>query len=91
MSGVKVGCTAAGSAKLAVLPAGTLVKLHANVSGSPSMSVDPDPSSCTGSPVIVLWFRPAYATGEVLPRLVLTTTTSGALSDVPSLTMSSTT
>ena len=50
-SASKVGITAVGSDSTAVLPAGTDVNDHEKVSGSPSTSLDPLPSSVTVSPI----------------------------------------
>jgi hypothetical protein len=64
---VKVGRAAAASDNAAVLPAGRSRKRHVNVSGSPSGSVEPVPSSITSEPVNTSWSGPASAVGARLP------------------------
>src|SRR5437867_4298824 len=84
-----VGRTAVGFTRTAPLPGGTETRLHENVSGSPSASLDALPSSITSVPTGTVWSGPALATGREFA--VLMTTTSGALSTVPSLTTNWTT
>ena len=68
------------------------MKAQENASASPSTSVEPLPSSVTSMPTNAPgWSGPAFATGSVLRISVLTTTVSGSLSTVPSLTTSSAT
>ena len=83
-SAVNVGFTAPTLFSDAVLPLGTELKLHLNVSGSPSTSVEPEPFSCTRVPTVTVWFGPALATGGVFAVVILTV--AGALLTVPSLT-----
>ena len=63
---MNVGRAAAGSDSAAVLPAGRSRKRHRNVSGSPSGSVEPVPSSITIDPVNTSWSAPASAVGARL-------------------------
>ena len=79
--------TADGSLRAAVLPAGAL-NTQPNVSVSPSTSLEPEPSRVTVAPSVTDWSGPASATGGVLPGAVTMTTSSGALSSLPSLTTS---
>ena len=81
-----MGLTAAGSESAAALPAGTETSAQRCVSGSLSASFEAEPSSCAGLPLITDWSGPASATGRLLS--VVTVTVSGALSKVPSLTIS---
>src|SRR4051794_4758323 len=55
-SAKKVGATAVSDESAAVLPVGRLVNDHAYVSGSPSASVDPEPSNETVTAAGRNWF-----------------------------------
>ncbi len=81
---MKVGFTAAGFDKAAVLPAGAERIVHEKVSGLPSASEDSEPSRVTRLPVVFVWFGPALAMGAEFDVEIVTE--SGALLRVPSLT-----
>ena len=70
----------------ALLPAGCETNDHEKPSGSPSASLEPEPSSCTSAPSATLWSGPASATGGVFS--VLMDTLSGRLASWPSSTTS---
>ncbi len=57
---VNVGCTAVSLDSVTVPPP---VWVHWYVSGSPSGSKLPDPSSITAAPAFTVWPGPAFATG----------------------------
>ena len=76
-----------GFARTAALPAGLAVSDQLYVSGSPLASELALPSKVTSDPrALPPWSGPALATGATL--LLVMITLSGALSTVPSLTMS---
>ena len=82
----KVGLIAPGSLRLAVLPAGRVMRDHLKSKASPSTSVEPLPSRVTTRPTGADWSGPALATGgELRVEMV---TLAGALLILPSLTMS---
>src|SRR5258705_10304200 len=85
----KDGLTAEGLARDIPLPGGADTKLQEKLSGSPSTSLDPLPSSTTSVPTGTVWSGPALATEREFD--VLITTVSGGLSAVPSLTTNCTT
>jgi hypothetical protein len=87
-STTNVGCAVVGFDSVAALPAGTTVKAQRKVSGSPSTSLDALPSRVTVVPTKTVCGGPALATGGEL--VVVMVTVAGALSNVPSLTMSCT-
>ena len=82
----KVGLTAFGLDKTAVLPAGREVNDQLNVSESWSTSLEALPSNCTVLPRLTFWSGPALATGREFTVLIVTV--SGALLMVPSFTIS---
>ncbi len=81
--------TELGSERVAALPGGLESIDHWKVSGSPSRSDEPLPSSVTVLPRATDWSGPAFATGRTFS--VSSITVSGAESTVPSFTMSCTT
>src|SRR5439155_15176396 len=67
--GVKCAIAAFG---VEIVTVGPAVWVHAKVSGLPSGSLDPEPSSVTWTPVVPVASGPALATGARLPPAMLT-------------------
>src|SRR5687767_12369864 len=86
VSRTNAGVGLVASVSTAVLPTGTLVNDHLNVSGSPSTSEDALPSRTAIRPATIVWAAPALATGAEFS--VVMVTVSGVLATVPSCTTS---
>ena len=69
---MKVGEELLAACKVAVLPAGRLLKVQAKVSASPSASEEKLPLRVTTELSAAVWLEPALATGAVLVVVIVT-------------------